>query len=187
MLDCHAREIDAAAMRLMLLRHAKSEKAEPGQQDRARHLNARGRGDAARMGTYMAQHGLVPDRVLVSPALRTRETWECVGPSLAKLPPVDYEERLYEGRPDLVLAAIKEVEGSASSLLVVGHNPSLQGTAAALIGTGDVEARERLDEGLPTGGLIVIDFAGLDWPGLHVRSGRLERFVTPASLKAATD
>jgi phosphohistidine phosphatase len=89
MLDCRAREIDAAAMRLMLLRHAKSEKAELGQRDRDRRLNARGRGDAARMGAYMAQHGLVPDRVLVSPATRTRETWECVGPALAKLPPVE--------------------------------------------------------------------------------------------------
>ena len=124
MLDCHAREIDAAAMRLMLLRHAKSERAEPGQQDRARRLSARGRGDAARMGTYMAQHGLVPGCVLVSPALRTRETWECVGPALAKLPPVDDEERLYESRPDLILAAIKEVQGSASSILVIG--PQLQ-------------------------------------------------------------
>jgi phosphohistidine phosphatase len=187
MLDRHAREIDAAAMRLMLLRHAKSEKAEPGQQDRARRLNARGRGDAARIGTYMAQHGLVPSRVLVSPALRTRETWEGVGPALAKLPPVDDEERLYESRPDLILAAIKEVQGSASSILVIGHNPSLQGTAAVLIGAGDVEARERLDEGLPTAGLIVIDFAGPDWSDLRARSGRLERFITPLLLKAATD
>ena len=135
----------------------------------------------------MAQHGLVPGCVLVSPALRTRETWECVGPALAKLPPVDYEERLYEGRPELILAAIKEVHGSASSLLVIGHNPSLQGTAAVLIGTGDVEARERLDEELPTAGLIVIDFAGPDWSDLRARSGRLERFITPPLLKAATD
>jgi phosphohistidine phosphatase len=187
MLDCRAREIDAAAMRLMLLRHAKSEKAEPGQQDRDRRLNARGRGDAARMGAYMAQHGLVPDRALVSPAMRTRETWECVGPALAKRPPVDYVERLYESRPEMILAAIREVDVSASSLLVIGHNPSLQEMAAALIGTGDVDGRERLDEGLPTAGLVVIDFAGLDWPGLRPRGGRLERLVTPPLLKAATD
>ena len=35
-------------------------------------------------GQYVLQHaGLVPGRVLVSPALRTRETWECLGPALA--------------------------------------------------------------------------------------------------------
>ena len=57
----------------------------------------------------------------------------------------------------------------------------------ALIAAGDVEARERLNEGLPTSGLAVIDFAGDDWDKLHPRSGRLERFVTPRLLKAATD
>ena len=71
-------------MRLMLLRHAKSEKAEPGMSDRDRGLNARGRGDALRMGAYMAHHALLPDRCIVSAARRTRETWAgSPGPSPA--------------------------------------------------------------------------------------------------------
>jgi phosphohistidine phosphatase len=187
MLDCHAREIDAAAMRLMLLRHAKSEKAAPGLPDRDRRLAERGRADAAQMGAYMAQHRLAPDRVLVSPAERTRETWACVAAALAKLPPVDYEERLYENHPDGILAAIKAVDHAASSVLVIGHNPGLHETAGELIGPGDFEARERLDQGLPTTGLIEIDFAGIDWPSLRAHGGRLVRFVTPRLLKAATE
>ena len=43
-------EIDAAAMRLLVLRHAKSEKAEAGMPDRVRRLNARGLRDAGFMG-----------------------------------------------------------------------------------------------------------------------------------------
>ena len=42
-------------MRLMLLRHAKSEKAEPGEADRERHLNARGKSDAPVIGAYMVE------------------------------------------------------------------------------------------------------------------------------------
>ena len=42
-------------MRLMLLRHAKAEKAEPGERDHDRALNARGHKDAARMGAYLGQ------------------------------------------------------------------------------------------------------------------------------------
>ena len=57
--------------------------------------------------------------------------------------------------------------------------------ARLLIASGDVEARERLNEGLPTAGLAVIDFAGKDWRKLHPHGGRLERFVTPRSLAAA--
>jgi hypothetical protein len=44
---------------------------------------------------------------------------------------------------------------------------------------------ERLDEGLPTSGLVVIDFAGKDWRKLHLLSGRLERFMSPRSLAEA--
>ena len=63
-------------MRLILLRHAKTEKAAPGAQDRDRALTKRGRKDATAIGAYMAHHALIPDRALVSTAQRTRETWE---------------------------------------------------------------------------------------------------------------
>ena len=71
--------------------------------------------------------------------------------------------------------------------MVIGHNPGLHEVARILIAAGDVEARKRLSEGLPTAGLAVIDFAGEDWRKLHPDGGRLERFVTPRSLRAATD
>ena len=64
--------------------------------------------------------------------------------------------------------------------MVIGHNPGLHDSARLLIASGDVEARERLNEGLPTAALAVIDFAGENWRKLHARGGRLERFVTPA-------
>ena len=50
-----------------------------------------------------------------------------------------------------------------STLLVVGHNPGLHDLAVQLIASGDVEARERVTEKLPTSGLVVIDFPFDDW------------------------
>ena len=38
--------------------------------------------DAPAIGRYLADHKLVPDLVLVSPATRTRETWELLAPTL---------------------------------------------------------------------------------------------------------
>ena len=58
--------------RLMLLRHAKTERAEPGDRDRDRKLMKRGRADAPIVGAYLAHHGLAPDLALVSPAERAR-------------------------------------------------------------------------------------------------------------------
>ena len=174
-------------MRLMLLRHAKSEKGEPGMHDRDRDLNARGRQDAPRIGTYMAHHALLPDAALVSAARRTRETFERVAAAWSAPCPVQYVDRLYNAGPDAIMKTIKAARGSAKVLIVIGHNPGLHEAARLLIASGDVDARERLNEGLPTSGLAVIDFAGDDWGKLHARSGRLERFVTPRSLKAAAD
>lgn len=174
-------------MRLMLLRHAKSEKAEPGMGDHERVLNARGRADAPRIGAYMARHGLVPGRVMVSTAVRTRETWERLATAWSSPPPATFEARLYESGPDAILTVIKETAREVGALLVIGHNPGLYDVTRLLIASGDVEARERLNEGLPTSGLVVIDFAGHDWRKLHTHGGRLERFITPNSLTAATD
>jgi phosphohistidine phosphatase len=172
-------------MRLMLLRHAKSEKAEAGEPDRERHLNGRGRGDAPVIGAYMAHHALIPDLALVSPAVRTRETWERIVAELPNRPRETFEERLYNAGRQGILAVIKETAASVRTLMAVGHNPGLHDLARQLIASGDVEARERLNEGLPTSGLVVIDFAGNDWRKLHARSGRLMHFITPRSLAAA--
>jgi phosphohistidine phosphatase len=181
-------------MRLMLLRHAKAEKAEPGMRDRERRLTPRGCDDAQRIGAYMAHHALTPDLALVSPAQRARQTWEFLlqglqeglGSGSTQLA-VDFDEGLYNASARSGLEILMESGGTAGALLVIGHNPGLHEIAGLLIAAGDVEARERLNEGLPTAGLAVIDFAGNDWRALHPRSGRLERFVTPRLIKAVTD
>jgi phosphohistidine phosphatase len=171
---------------LILLRHAKTERVEPSGRDRDRKLTKRGRADAPAIGAYMVHHGLVPDLVLVSPATRVQETWALVVPAFAKAPRVVKDERIYNASAERLLGVIAEAQ-QAHSLLVVGHNPSLQDIAVQLIATGDVEARERVTEKLPTSGLVVIDFSIDDWSRLHPRSGRLERFVTPRLIAAATE
>jgi phosphohistidine phosphatase len=174
-------------MRLMLLRHAKSEKAEGSMADRDRSLSARGRSDAVRIGAYMAHHNLIPDRALVSAAQRTRETWERLAAALSSPLPVQYEERLYNAGVGTILSLLRAADRRVPTVLVIGHNPGLHETAQMLIAAGDIDARERLNEGLPTTGLALIHFSLEDWPKLHPRSGRLERFVTPRSLREGTD
>jgi phosphohistidine phosphatase len=173
--------------RLLLFRHAKAERSEPGMEDRARALVERGRRDAARIGAYMATHALVPDRVLVSPAKRSQETWKYTAGAFRPAPAAKMVERLYDATPHMIFAVIKDAPASAHTLLVVGHNPGLQELALMLIASGDIDARERLREKLPTSGLVIIDFAFDDWGKLHPQSGRLERFVTPRSLDAAAN
>ena len=169
--------------RLLLLRHAKAERSLPGEPDAGRDLIERGRKDAAMIGAYMARHGLTPDRVLVSPALRAQETWKHAATAWPKPPATTKAERLYDAPHQAILAVIKDAPAAAHNLLVVGHNPGLHELAAFLIASGDIELREHLREKLPTSGLVVIDFPVDAWPSLHPHSGRLERFVSPRSLE----
>lgn len=172
--------------RLMLLRHAKTERAEAGERDRERKLTKRGRADAPIVGTYLSHHKMVPDLVLVSPATRTQETWAFILPAFAKSPRAREEERIYNASAHGLFNLVAETK-AVPSLLVIGHNPGLHELALQLIASGDVEARECLAENLPTSGLVVIDFSINDWSRLHPRSGRLEHFVTPRLLAAATE
>jgi phosphohistidine phosphatase len=172
--------------RLLLLRHAKTERAEAGERDQDRKLTARGRADAAVIGAYLARHRLVPDIVLISPARRAVETWTLIADTLAKAPRAVSDARIYNADPPALVGLIREAQ-QPSSLLVVGHNPGLHDLAVQLIASGDVEARERINEKLPTSGLVVIDFPFDDWSRLQLNSGRLERFVSPRLIAEATD
>jgi phosphohistidine phosphatase len=173
--------------RLLLLRHAKSSWAEPGASDHDRPLNRRGEEAAPRIGAYLRRHKLIPDGVLCSTARRARATWDLVAAEAPAAPPAAYEARLYDASPRTLLDVFHRALPDARSVLVVGHNPGLQEVATQLIAAGDLDDRERLREKLPTGGLVVIDFAIEDWAKLHARSGRLERFVVPRMLETATD
>jgi phosphohistidine phosphatase len=172
--------------RLLLLRHAKTERPEPGERDRDRRLTKRGRDDAPLIGAYMARHGLVPDLALVSPATRAEETWALLAKALPTAPKVVEEEGIYNAGRDKLIGIIRKAR-DAHVLLVVGHNPGLHELAVSLIASGDVEARERVNEKLPTSGLVVIDLAFDDWSRLHPNAGRIERFVSPRLIEEATD
>jgi phosphohistidine phosphatase len=173
--------------RLLLLRHAKAERLQAGGRDQDRVLAQRGRADAKTLGAYLARHALIPDRALVSTSARTRETWTLLAAATGETPPVNFDERLYDAAPQTILQAIKETGPDTDTLMVIGHNPGLQELAATLVASGDIEARERLGREFPTSALVIITFAVESWNGVHPRAGRLEHFVTPGWLAAATD
>jgi phosphohistidine phosphatase len=185
-LDFAHHKFNAGVMRrLMLLRHAKSDR-QPEAPDMERPLNERGAAAARLMGAYLKRHGLVPDLVLCSPARRTRDTLAEMTSQWPSGLAVTIDASLYLAVANGVLAAIRSQPKDAATVLVIGHNPGLQAAAEMLIASGDVTQRERLREKFPTGALAVIDFAVEAWSGMHGESGRLDRFVTPRSIAAAT-
>ncbi len=174
--------------RLLLLRHAKAVPSTASGTDPDRKLEPRGHDDARRVGAYLAKHSLIPSRALLSPAARVQETWFAIAGALgASAPAALKDPRLYNASADDILSVIQGAPAGVFSLIVVGHNPGLHELAVLLTATGDTETRARLRAGLPTSGLAVIDFVQGEWSAIRPQSGRLERFISPEAIDAATD
>jgi phosphohistidine phosphatase len=166
--------------RLLLLRHAKSSSSEPGKPDRERPLAPRGREAAERMAQEMSARGLLPDRILCSPARRTGETLAALLPHLPKSVDLQLVEDLYEAPGDY-RATIVLRGGDAACLLVVGHNPAIHATAVELIRATDRKSVVDIVSKFPTGALVVIDFTD-DWADIRPGRGKLSAFIRPRDL-----
>jgi phosphohistidine phosphatase len=125
--------------RLILLRHAKAESDAPSGDDFDRPLAPRGLREAQAMAERLAALGLRPDLALVSPALRTRQTWEAVQ---AALPggEVRFDRSLYNADAAGVRRLAEQAGAGQGTVLVVGHNPGLQELAVHLLAEGQATA-----------------------------------------------
>ena len=167
---------------LSLLRHAKSSWDDPSLKDFDRPLSERGVSAAPRMAAYMAAQGVAPELVLCSPAVRARQTLDLVLPHLADGPTVVYEDTFYLAAPSVLLARVRKIGAKVRHVLIVGHDPGMQGLALELAGTGDADALQSLGRKYPTAALAVICFNARDWSKIGPAKGRLELFATPKTL-----
>jgi phosphohistidine phosphatase len=163
--------------KLMLLRHAKAE-FQAGVTDHERSLSSRGHADAPLIGRWMVEHDAVPDFILVSTALRTRQTCTWVCKELGdKAPTPKLEDDLYAARPAEILALINHVPPTVTSLLVIAHNPGVQELAMRLSSVrSDERAVMDLATDYPSAGLTVMTYDG-EWAELDGRDADVTDFV----------
>ena len=167
--------------RLLLLRHAKAAPLSRDD-DFGRALTESGRADARRIGDWIAGADFIVDRCIYSGAARTRETFELVAARLPRAVEAVENNALYDATRFLILGLLRELPANARAHLVVGHNPGLGEVANLLTGEGAATERLKMAGKFPTAALAVIAFNRPHWSDLEPRSGRLERFVTPADF-----
>ena len=160
---------------LYLLRHAKSSWEEPGLPDHERPLAPRGRKACRKLATYLGRQRIRPELVLCSSSRRTRETLELIRTALTGAV-IEIEDGLYAADSDRLLARLRELPESASSVLLIAHNPGLQDLAITL-----APSAARVGEKFPTGALA--SFA-LDtpWASVGEASAELVSYVVPREL-----
>lgn len=164
---------------LLLMRHAKAERAHGGQSDHDRALRPSGREAAFRMRARLRGLTIEPDVVLLSSSRRTRETLECVS-FWKEQPNIEEMESLYMAPAARLLEILRDLRETMLSVLVVGHNPGIHELAMTLAGGAKLrsEAHEMLEKGFPT--MRVAEFLVLTpWRDLRPDGVRLQRVIDP--------
>lgn len=170
--------------RLHFLRHAKSSWDAPELEDFDRPLAERGHRAGAAMAAALDDRGLAVDQVLVSPARRTRQTFDYLGPLLDGVPVV-FERRLYVFSAAKLLDRLRELPDAVNSVLVIGHNPAMHELAMALTDKQEPATAELnlLRDKFPTAAYARIACAVTGWADLAPGVGRLEMLLRPKDLE----
>ena len=106
------------------MRHAKSAWDQPDLSDHARPLKKRGRKDAPTTAQQLVERGWVPDEIVSSDAVRTRETAQCMLPFFHPEPSVSFSRSLYHGGMTDVETALRSLSARVETVLLLGHNPA---------------------------------------------------------------
>ena len=112
---------------LILMRHAKSDWSNPKQRDIDRPLNPRGKKAALLMGKWLKDNNHVPNFVICSTAVRTRETLGRIRLCTeigAK--DIKYDASLYEASQQTLFDIVKDAPWHKGSIMVLGHNPGIE-------------------------------------------------------------
>lgn len=148
-------------MLLYLLRHAEAE--DVASSDAARQLTPKGEQQAARVGKFCHEHGVVPPVILTSPVTRARQTAEIVQKEIGQPELLEVKWAACGMDPWVAMDQINDMK-KFPAVMLVGHQPDLGGLAAALLGLTSVHplrVRKALlmgieaPQGLKTGGGIL--------------------------------
>jgi len=161
--------------RLILMRHAKSDWSGGPSSDHDRPLNPRGRTASKALGAWLRAEGLVPDQVLCSSAMRTRET--CLRLQLPEDTPTAETRALYLASADEIRAALTQAHGD--TVLLIAHNPGIGLAAEAFVA---VPPDHPQFAQYPTGATLVAEFEIEDWSQAGWGQANARHFVVPREI-----
>jgi phosphohistidine phosphatase len=163
---------------LWLLRHGKAERYD-GNEDYDRRLKKRGKRDAARMGKWLKEKGLMPDLVISSPAARANMTAKIICDALnIANGQIQLEKRLYDEGLVRVKSVLADCPVNVNRVLLVGHNPELEGLLTFLAKSIDIPKDEKI---LPTAAFARLVMPE-DWVHLEKECAKLMFITSPESL-----
>jgi len=141
--------------------------------DFERPLKERGREAAEQMGLFLAAKEVAVSALIVSPAVRTRQTIEILLRHARLGAEPQFDQRVYEASLSTLTQVISEIEDEKQSAMLVGHNPGMEEMLAFLT---------RETRHMPTAALARISLDCASWKEVGRGTGKLDWFVTPREL-----
>lgn len=163
-------------LRLALLRHANALWPQPGETDFDRKLSNSGIEEALYAGSFLRTISFLPEVALTSPALRCTQTLQLVQQAYGRSFLTQEIPQLYNSSRDDYLEILNQNK-NFSSILLVGHNPTLEELLAGMIGS-DLAYRT-VQRGFETGACVILNI-----PATRIRdigAADLVSYFTPSA------
>jgi phosphohistidine phosphatase len=157
----------------IFVRHAKSSWAHPELEDKMRPLNARGKRDGPFMAQYCRKVGIVPDKLLSSPAKRAYRTAKYFSTEFDL--EISKESDLYFGHESDWMYLINDLAESVQLPAFFSHNPTITYFSNKL-GNADLE-------NVPTCGVVHFTSKALKWSQVGEHNTQMTNFYFPKLVR----
>lgn len=150
--------------KLFILRHGEAESGR-NWTDINRPLTDQGKKDVLIVGAKLKSKAIRFDHVLCSTARRTKETASLFLEPFTDQPNLTFHEELYNATLDEVRREIMNIPEDYTSVVLIGHNPSVSSLATYLLNTQFIS--------LSPGQWMAFDLSIEEWKDLYKGCGTL--------------
>ncbi len=158
------------------MRHAKAEQ-NSGIRDFDRALAERGLKDLRKIAKRLCDDEYRPDRIICSPALRTKSTAQAFAKVCGEKITIVEDPSLYASTAMAYIESARANGADSQNLMIVGHNPELEELLALLTSKKESLA---IHPRMPTSAIACLELLGRgDWRTIDTASCRLLFLLIP--------
>ena len=143
--------------RVLVYRHAKTEKAADNMADFVREITDEGERQARSIGSLLAKEKLLPELILSSDAVRAVQTAELTAEEAGYDGDIREQEELYGADAQDYISVLRQQDDAYTTLMIVGHNPAVEDLLESLLGH---------NEKMKTGWIAELELSFASWEQL---------------------
>ena len=168
---------------IYLARHAKSSWGSLAATDFDRPLSSRGEADAVRIGEEMHRLGWMPDKIIASPALRSKQTCKILCETIhSPIDEVEWNSEIYAAYMVTLLHVLASLDERVDSVMLIGHNPAMEDLLVHLCGYDTINDVKQKDGKIFTTANIAKLTSNVAWKDLVMDEAKLDRLLRPKEI-----